>query len=409
MALYLDEKHLYSLQTSPADALDTTKRRDSRILLQKKIQDDDGEFEELRLARQSFADEESSAGIRPDTLASHPSPLTASSSSVSSPQPGAYSSDPEQCGHDDCDYDEDDNDSDSDTECDPWVLDMQENSREHFVVENGRVYRRSAMTVPNETDTPFNPNASTHDASSYYNTPAIAPDDYYFETEMDILAEDPPTIPQPPTHAVSEPSAAVVPRRRALKRRMKEFQEALDEEDEEDKNPTDDEYCPSPTLPPRKKTRTSRSSSRRPATYPSKRRTADTKRARLTPASRNIQSTSPELMKAVTRRSAEECDFICPECGWQQANKRMPDYQRHLRTHARPNDQDQTRGWWCKGVRVAEQHLYNIPSDAKTYYFQNEQRIGGCLLTFSRRDALKRHLDNSNVCCIGRPCPANED
>ncbi|KAF9267307.1 hypothetical protein L218DRAFT_680419 [Marasmius fiardii PR-910] len=87
----------------------------------------------------------------------------------------------------------------------------------------------------------------------------------------------------------------------------------------------------------------------------------------------------------------------------------MPDYLRHLRTHARPKDEDQSRGWWCKGVRVAERQKYPIPADAKTYYFQDQKRAGGCLQTFSRRDALKRHLDNPNACCVGRPCSADDD
>jgi hypothetical protein len=38
-----------------------------------------------------------------------------------------------------------------------------------------------------------------------------------------------------------------------------------------------------------------------------------------------------------------------------------------------------------------------------------QERIGGCMQTFSRRDALKRHLDNAHVVCVGRPCEATDN
>ncbi|KAJ3747108.1 hypothetical protein DFH05DRAFT_1391617, partial [Lentinula detonsa] len=101
----------------------------------------------------------------------------------------------------------------------------------------------------------------------------------------------------------------------------------------------------------------------------------------------------------------------CPACGWEQSNKRMPDYQRHLKTHLRPDKQDKTRGWWCKGVRIEDKDEFNarckenglkrIEDDAEPYWFYDHMRVGGCCQTFSRRDALKRHVANHNVRCGG--------
>lgn len=87
----------------------------------------------------------------------------------------------------------------------------------------------------------------------------------------------------------------------------------------------------------------------------------------------------------------------------------MPDFKRHLKTHLRPDDKDQTQGWWCKGVLLEDAAEHGLPKSLKPFLFADQWRVGGCERTFSRRDALKRHLDNENVGCVGRPCDASED
>ncbi|KAJ3982897.1 hypothetical protein F5890DRAFT_1526791 [Lentinula detonsa] len=198
-----------------------------------------------------------------------------------------------------------------------------------------------------------------------------------------------------------------------------------DEAYEDDESEDDDEYSPSPLLAPKsyKRGRAAAAPRRaarqhkrinRPSSVSHPRREAShptAKRRRIAPESRNLQSDAPVLLEAIGNTSIEDCDFVCPACGWEQSNKRMPDYQRHLKTHLRPDKQDKTRGWWCKGVRIEDKDGFNarckenglkrIEDDAEPYWFHDHMRVGGCCQTFSRRDALKRHVANHNVRCGG--------
>ncbi|KIY45575.1 hypothetical protein FISHEDRAFT_76429 [Fistulina hepatica ATCC 64428] len=98
----------------------------------------------------------------------------------------------------------------------------------------------------------------------------------------------------------------------------------------------------------------------------------------------------------------------CEACGFIQRNGRKPDFLRHLRTHESVND-DETSGWWCKGVLVEDAHLWTLRGHTTPYEFASRMRVGGCRGKFSRRDALKRHLDNPRCKCVGSPCKATEE
>lgn len=133
------------------------------------------------------------------------------------------------------------------------------------------------------------------------------------------------------------------------------------------------------------------------------------KRLCLPPPSRNKQAVSPETVaQMVSSNAATECNFICPVCNRKQENERMPDFKRHLLTHMRPMEEEKEKGWRCKGVLLQDARDWGIPEGAKVYTFLGQERVGGCMKTFSRRDALKRHLDNDNVRCVGRPYPPTE-
>lgn len=185
--------------------------------------------------------------------------------------------------------------------------------------------------------------------------------------------------------------------------------------DGESDDGSDDEYVPPPDLDLQTtaqslKRRRSVSVSQRTETsttpslpsdssYPSHN---NPKRLRVAPPSRNKQAspaTSQVITRVVNNNLIESTNFICPECGWKQVNKRIPDFKRHLKTHLRPKDNDHSSGYRCKGVRVEDAIYYSIQPDATPYKFQEHERIGGCMRTFSRRDALKRHLDNPNILC----------
>ncbi|KAF8798813.1 hypothetical protein BYT27DRAFT_7150230 [Phlegmacium glaucopus] len=188
----------------------------------------------------------------------------------------------------------------------------------------------------------------------------------------------------------------------------------LDADGESDDGESGDEYIPPPDLDIQTtgnlKRRRSRSlyrrteSSPRPSlplnsTYSSH---STAKRVRLAPLSRNkqaSQATSMAIIRAVNNNLVEQSNFICPECGWRQINKRVPDFKRHLKTHLRKDD-NHSSGFWCKGVRVEDARKHTIQPDATPYTFLDHERIGGCMRTFSRRDALKRHLDNANIFCV---------
>ena len=109
-------------------------------------------------------------------------------------------------------------------------------------------------------------------------------------------------------------------------------------------------------------------------------------------------------------RIDRKSDFQCPVagCDHTQKNQRIPDLKRHILTHDRWMEPEK---WICCGVSMDIAHLYARGIEegmteeeqikAGAYMFRGQLRIGGCLKTFARRDALKRHIDNRNLPCIG--------
>ncbi|KAF9049533.1 hypothetical protein BDZ89DRAFT_654495 [Hymenopellis radicata] len=222
-----------------------------------------------------------------------------------------------------------------------------------------------------------------------------------------------PTLPVPTPRRAPKPKPSPIPRA-AL---VGPDQDADYESDND--TPSDDEYHPSPPLNPKKRFSTSRTSTRaakkqRLSPSPAPFRASPNKRPRAPPPSRNKQAS------AVIDLSAHDAnDYKCPVCDWVQENHRKPDFLRHLNTHTRAPETDQTKGWWCKGVRLEDLDEYNrgaredgrktISRDMEPKQFRDHVRIGGCLQNFSRRDALKRHLDNPAMACAGFACKAMDE
>ncbi|PBK97746.1 hypothetical protein ARMGADRAFT_650612 [Armillaria gallica] len=206
---------------------------------------------------------------------------------------------------------------------------------------------------------------------------------------------------------------------RAPRARRRSVIIAPSDNEDSDNEPDDDDYCPSPPLNPKKRRRSSQPA----APPPKKAKVATTKapassstgsstkpkvarKQRLPPAPRNVQVVGINLLELL-----DTMNWKCQACRWEQENHRKPDFIRHLLTHQQPDKNDQSKGYWCKGLKLVDREAYNkmairdgretIPEDAGEIVYLFEQRVGGCMRNFSRRDALKRHIDNPNNSCCG--------
>lgn len=172
--------------------------------------------------------------------------------------------------------------------------------------------------------------------------------------------------------------------------------------DEDADGDSDDEYIPSPDINSNKRLRSESVDFVDVKQEFSRLSTPTTgqpaKRIRVSPPSRNKPS-PPSLVPIIQKalKNGEACDElrnICPVCHYEQENRRMPDFRRHMETHL-PKGR-----FWCSGVPVDVAHQYGIPAGVKPFWLHGEERIGGCGKNFSRRDARKRHLDNPNIGCV---------
>lgn len=261
-------------------------------------------------------------------------------------------------------------------------------------------------------DTPYLPSTEIiscdHDRTSEL---ILQPHEQQIRPTVSIQPDIPPPI-------VAQPLSLRASRQKASYNSL--FTAADSDEDaegESDGNATDDEYVPSPPLNPRKRrasplpiprassltqAESKEASSFAPPFRASSSGTSS-KRPRTSPPSRNIQASSirpssPSSSTSSTGRSRNSNPWGCPHCPWVQRNKRTPDLKRHVRTHTRLLQPAQ---WVCCGVPFESANDYAIPQGAEAQFFGGQHMIGGCGKEFSRRDALKRHLDNNNIGCVG--------
>ncbi|KAI0762590.1 hypothetical protein C8Q74DRAFT_1220513 [Fomes fomentarius] len=94
----------------------------------------------------------------------------------------------------------------------------------------------------------------------------------------------------------------------------------------------------------------------------------------------------------------------CPHCGADWSTRRRPDFQRHVDTHTRDDAH-----FACVGVPIHLAAAYGldlvdvmrIVEKGDALLYDGQLMVGGCKCPFSRVDALKRHLDNPQITCIG--------
>lgn len=84
--------------------------------------------------------------------------------------------------------------------------------------------------------------------------------------------------------------------------------------------------------------------------------------------------------------------WTCKACGFVQRNQRKCDLSRHERKHVRV----ESEAFVCCGIQEssAESSIRAVPADkrAERIYVRGAWRVGGCQRSFTRLDALKRHL-----------------
>ncbi|KAK7021307.1 hypothetical protein VNI00_017482 [Paramarasmius palmivorus] len=118
--------------------------------------------------------------------------------------------------------------------------------------------------------------------------------------------------------------------------------------------------------------------------------------------SRNTQINSPiqsPLGIPPFKRVRNAQEYTCPLCPWTQ--KKRKGLLRHVASHQRDIQNDYNLGWWCTGVLVEERANFQGLEDAIPYELDGRLYVGGCRANFSRRDGLKRHLENPKIPCVG--------
>ncbi len=88
----------------------------------------------------------------------------------------------------------------------------------------------------------------------------------------------------------------------------------------------------------------------------------------------------------------------CKKCGYLQLTKRMGDFRRHLKKH----EAEHLSRVICCGVPPTHPAAASLRPEHLTHWYDGHPFYGGCGRSYSRMDALQRHLKKSG-CISGNP------
>lgn len=102
-----------------------------------------------------------------------------------------------------------------------------------------------------------------------------------------------------------------------------------------------------------------------------------------------------------SQRRVTSSKWECPYCNYVQRKRRGPDIRRHIETHKRDA---KSMAYMCCGVPLAGAEALGVPAKVRgedPVEYAEIMMVGGCRKTFSRKDALGRHLRKYEGVCFG--------
>lgn len=110
----------------------------------------------------------------------------------------------------------------------------------------------------------------------------------------------------------------------------------------------------------------------------------------------HLSGAATAAASTTTSRAAKIEPFVeCKQCGYLQVTKRMGDFRRHLKKH----EAEHLSRVVCCGVPSTHPAMASLRPGHLTHWYNDHPFYGGCGRSYSRMDALQRHLKKSG--CIG--------